>query len=363
MRGLNEVGTCRLPSAHSAARFCHKYRPVTEHSVRLPRGFTLVELLVVIAIIGVLVALLLPAVQAAREAARRTQCVNNLKQIGLSLENYESAKKKYPPSRLGCGGLNSGTCNFCPPQTSPTGQHSAGGFVLLLPFVEETALYELSGLDQGDVLWNDVLSTTWHADNPNLAKLVASRPSVFVCPSSTAAPVLQENYASTGVFETVPISQIATGSYAFSQGTRGPGLGNRGTIVRCDNDGLFGEYRSRRRKEISDGTSKTFAVGEATRGHIGGTTNVWSRATINRCSMRSTFNPLNHPVGLGPDESNASTENTNGAFRSDHPGGGHFAYADGHVSFIIDEVNLRAYQAASTIAGGKGIPDETEPVQ
>ncbi len=79
-------------------------------------GFTLVELLVVIAIIGILVALLLPAVQAAREAARRTQCNNQLKQIGLALDLYEGSYKLYPPGRVGCDGITTGPCNGDPPQ-------------------------------------------------------------------------------------------------------------------------------------------------------------------------------------------------------------------------------------------------------
>src|SRR5690242_7162307 len=102
-------------------------------------GFTLVELLVVIAIIGVLVALLLPAVQAAREAARRSSCTNNLKQLGLAIVNYESAKKVFPAGRHGCDlayNPSSGKKNTCGCSTDGTKEDGASAFVEMLPFME-----------------------------------------------------------------------------------------------------------------------------------------------------------------------------------------------------------------------------------
>ena len=100
-------------------------------------GFTLVELLVVIAIIGVLVGLLLPAVQAAREAARRMQCSNNLKQLALSLHNYESTYKRFPAGNSGSGCRNSAIC-----PTNTTGRYRISGHVFLLPFIEQGNLYQ-----------------------------------------------------------------------------------------------------------------------------------------------------------------------------------------------------------------------------
>ncbi len=104
-------------------------------------GFTLVELLVVIAIIGMLVTLLLPAVQSAREAARRSACSNNLKQIGLALTNYEGAIGAYPPGRMGCNGCQQDVCTDNPGYQRP----ATSGFVMLLPMLEEQGLYDQFG--------------------------------------------------------------------------------------------------------------------------------------------------------------------------------------------------------------------------
>src|SRR5262245_58301324 len=103
-------------------------------------AFTLVELLVVIAIIGILIVLLLPGVQAARESARRTQCVNNLKQLVLGIENYESTKKTFPPGQNGCDGIRSSTCQckknaaLCTDPGSVHQDYRSSGWVLVLPY-------------------------------------------------------------------------------------------------------------------------------------------------------------------------------------------------------------------------------------
>ena len=103
----------------------------TSRRTRNERGFTLVELLVVIAIIGILIALLLPAVQAAREAARRSSCTNNLKQLALAMHNHESTYKEYPAGREGCDGA-------CNPKNGP----GTSGFVYILPYIEQQNLYD-----------------------------------------------------------------------------------------------------------------------------------------------------------------------------------------------------------------------------
>jgi prepilin-type N-terminal cleavage/methylation domain-containing protein/prepilin-type processing-associated H-X9-DG protein len=326
-------------------------------------GFTLVELLVVIAIIGILIALLLPAVQAAREAARRSQCSNSLKQIGLALCNYESARKMYPAGRHGCDNSNTGACaKFCP-GTDIT-KDGASAFVLILPYMEGNDLHSLLGLEKGGV-WNSFFMPNWYVDNLEMAQLVDSRPSIFVCPSSTTEPKPNYDYqvqSGVGV-------RGATGTYALCQGSRGPSLGGSNgsfsplAMGKCNTNGLF-QYRGPRKlREVSDGTSKTFAAGEIKDGHVRGGISMWSLAARHRSSMRSTEVALNTPTQTGTLDANVSSDPaaSNGAFGSDHPGGAQFLFIDGHVQFVDDNVPKPVYEAASTIAGRYGIDNQPEP--
>ena len=327
--------------------------------IRNPRplhGFTLVELLVVIAIIGVLVALLLPAVQAAREAARRAQCVNNLKQIGLAITNYESAKKKYPPGRLQ---VNDG--NECQAYATTT-NIAASGFVIMLPFIEGDNLYDVANFDNGGI-W-DGNSTAWR-DAPRL-QMIQSRPATFVCPTSTFAPLLVDtnNWLNFGV----PVITAATGSYALCTGHLGPGTlpsssypgaGVNGTLQKCKNTGVFMYARAIKRREITDGLSKTIASGEVRDADRFESLNLWSYGTRFGSILRTTSNPPNtlpclpQYAGFCGSFFHEANGDRNSAFASEHAGGVNFVFMDGHVSFVSENVALPVYQATSTIAKGE----------
>lgn len=303
------------------------------------RAFTLVELLVVIAIIAILVSLLLPAVNAAREAARRTQCINNLKQIGLAAVNYESAYRHFPPGRPGCDSSSDPEC-VAQPNEEKTG---VSGFVLMAPFMEEQALYDQLDIDGVGIWWSSISGVSdWHP--PQVEAALATRPAVMVCPSSegTTKPFSERpNYDNWDL-------KPATGNYALCSGHRGPWpFGLNACKMKLHNSGMFLYKNVVKAKHVKDGLSKTFACGETKESHTTECHNVWTHFRRYTDSTRVTSLAINTLCGFPPLDMNG--EDVNGAFGSEHVGGGNFVYVDGHVDFIPDEIDLELYQNISMI--------------
>jgi len=284
------------------------------------RGFTLVELLVVIAIIGILIGMLLPAVQAVREAARRIQCANNQRQIGIGLLNFESANQRFPAGRLGRESATHSSTQF-PCQEEARMISGASLFVTILPFVEQENAHDLIHVDEVQIF---VGNPTWDpsAQETIEALSVITRPmELYNCPSDDKEDTITRNLS--GV-----------------------------EFEKFDNDGMFYYVAQLSIGAIPDGTSTTIGVGETINGHDPDNFNAWAESNRYRSSFRVTANPINHPTT----ESIVPRHNAvrgNGGFASNHTGGANFVFMDGHVDFIADSVDINLYRNLSTREGGE----------
>jgi prepilin-type N-terminal cleavage/methylation domain-containing protein/prepilin-type processing-associated H-X9-DG protein len=292
------------------------------------RGFTLIELLVVIAIIGVLIGLLLPAVQKVREAAARMSCTNNLKQIGLALHNYHDANLKFPPG-YASGSDASGN------DTGP----GWGWAAFILPHMEQQPLF-------GQIDFKQPIEAPLHA-----AARVTQIKS-YLCPSDNPPPKFTAAQMTPTGQVVSNICEVATANYPGMYGTGEPGV---------DGDGVFFRGSQVRIADITDGTSSTIMVGE--RRYLYGQT-TWVGAVTNASQTAPPGSPFgvqvenssNHVLGHSAEawDGPASPYEPN-HFSSRHTGGLNFLYADGHVSFITNAVDYATFKALSTRAGGEPI--------
>lgn len=302
-------------------------------------AFTLIELLVVIAIIAILVSLLLPAVQAARESARRTQCKNNLKQIGLALHNYESTHGTFPPGFISTvTGPWSGVGNDPIPEIGP----GWSVFAMILPQLEQTALH--SQIDFNLPITHPV---------NQLAR--STNVTAFRCPSDTwTSPV-------TVWPPTMGINDLGANSYVGCLGGADPsGNGPTGSyLARYEEqpfNGMFHRNVAVRIRDITDGTSNTIGMGErasmfSPSGWAGvvpeGQTVFSQRIADQRGqAVGETVRPAItmttvHVRSGGPNSPTGSP----GGFWGPHPGGAHFMLMDGSTRAITSNVDIRIFRA------------------
>jgi prepilin-type N-terminal cleavage/methylation domain-containing protein/prepilin-type processing-associated H-X9-DG protein len=296
-------------------------------SQRSPQGFTLVELLVVIAIIGMLIALLLPAVQAAREASRQVQCVNNLKQVGLAMHGYATAHgNAFPPGRYNA-------------------PYAFGWAVFLLPYLEQSTLAQ-----------NFNMNANFY--DPANQPVVQTPVAVFQCPSVPGTRIFEMLTSANQ-----PFNPPATGAASDYFACYGVFDASYGSSTQCQ--GIFQNNQVRRLAEIIDGTSNTILVFEQA-----GRPSQWCNGKripgFNQVngSWWGAWAAYNGPQIQGYDDSCTQSigtcavncNNGRGVYAF-HPGGANVLMADGSVHLLQTSTSLNVLYALATLANGEVIPN------
>ena len=320
---------------------------ISQDSAPARHGFTLVELLVVIAIIGTLVALLLPAVQAAREAARRSQCTNNLRQLGIGLQSYHSNRDQFP---LGISGA--AQKNVIDEEGVPRdGDEGFGWGTALLPYIEQQPLY-------------DQINPDWKA-SPFLIAFITTNTivpggdvelDVFRCPSSALPSHVPDSIATMELNEDF-VRGYATSDYKASGGSRDQGMfcSLRDCLRR---NGGQDPRRRIRARDVTDGLSNTIALGEAAYAAeiekwpfwIGGVTEDESALF-----ETDVFNLINCGISPKAVEQFPEALDDECAF-SWHEGGALFCFGDGSVHYLSETIDFQVYGFLGMIDDGQIIP-------
>ncbi len=335
------------------------------------RAFTLIELLVVIAIIAILIGLLLPAVQKVREAAARTKCQNNLKQLALGMHNYESAYGYLPPS-----GVDYGMCVSAAGGNGATSIKNMSGWVLVLPYIEQQALFQQLNLnaafcdvtqDNGGAVRN-ANGTLAGSPMPTANMPFMNTPlSIFTCPSDNGVRTTVPGSATVNRYSATMTLHGQRSNYDFITVT-GSDFGTCnwwGRSATTVQKYISGENSRTKMTDIKDGTSNTMMIGETTVDpYCNGHAPAWGyrgwvqtgldpqRTTsgqgINDWTLNATWTTCGIPGGANPPR--VGRLGDWGRVGSLHPGGAHFAMGDASVRFVgerIPAAALRLWALAS----------------
>lgn len=329
---------------------------------RRARGFTLIELLVVIAIIAILIALLVPAVQKVREAAARSQCQNNLKQIGLAMHNYHGVYKQFPAGGILKDAKTGQVLDFCPP-AGPAGGNSngrgterAGWSVLILPYLEQDNLYKAFNVDIH-------FPARFLQQNPKpnnrdvmYINAVGVTPPVYLCPSNDRSRQGARHIDYVAVMGGGPLTGTPGVPNEFKPRCVGAGANSNRMYF---NNGMFFQNSKVRVTDCKDGTSNTYMVGETwymrtpKDPSVGTNWPSWSAAidalgAVNASyqTMVSATRAINSPLpsfagGLNFTDSQFFMT----TFASFHSGGCNMAMGDGSVHFFAQSLDLNVHRA------------------
>lgn len=310
------------------------------------RGFTLVELLVVIAIIGILVALLLPAIQTAREAARRTQCTNKVKQLVAALHNYHDAHGTFPPGTQTGGQKNYSTAGWCGSDPGSGSDSRASWTVLILPFIEGASQYALFDCNLRFTSTSNVVGAA-----VNQAQFLLNNPN-YQCPTDVNSKPDNNNLSYFGV----------------QGGGATPNCSNNGGLRVFYINGILYHNSRTNIRDVIDGTSNVFLIGESKYllsrgGRTDGVVCSWASGAKLDATYGSplicaaALLSINSVTGHGGMMDTLNYDSR--LFGSFHPGGCQFGLGDGSVRFINEAIDLNLYRQLG--ARDDGLPTEGLP--
>ena len=348
---------------------------------RRSQGFTLIELLVVIAIIAILIALLLPAVQQAREAARRSTCKNNLKQIGIALHNYHDVYGEFPPAKINSGMRNANNVRAFPLATDMAqGVKNTTGWACMLPQMDQQPMFDAYDFHMPS-------SESFGAPNTRPtgairnAAVVAQRVPILHCPSAELDLYRNVN---AGAYILAPDPNDPTGAglqawrtnYLFATAVYEDRSAwykayNNSTHHGVPAQGVFGNNGAATLSMITDGSSNVIAVGEAVGGSVNKTSawyGPWGLVGTHTCCHGRVYG--GPPTNMAhahwalnknrwaintPWDGRADGRHYAWVFSSKHTGGAHFLFADGHTQFLSETIDFPTFVWMNRIKSGRSV--------